>query len=227
MEMKERDSVGEWMLSTNKTKAPSLLQKLCFCQSGPSERKPSGIETVPHLRGLAGVTVQAGTRGALQTLKWAKWDAAKRQVDIKVFGGFTDCGGNGGSEVGLWSETVEAQCCFLPQLFGRCGNCTYRFTFSEDYRRADIAIMGNVLVCCCICIPCLPVMCSVPKCCFAFEMVQTDNSTDGTSWNRNTSTCGSDFQLSYHLKEVYTPEGEVGKYHDELKEQPQQVMVTY
>jgi len=217
------------MLSTNATKAPSLFQRLCMCQRGPSERVPSGIETVPQLRGLAGVLVQAGDQyssGSMLTLKWAKWDAAKRQVDLQVFGGFTGsgCGGSSGSELGLWTGRIEALRCFFMNL-GRFGAYTYRFTFSEDYRRADIDTMGNPLALCCICLPCAWV--TIPKCCFAFEMVQTDDSTDGTSWKRNNSRCGSDFEFYYDLKEVYTPEGKVGKYHDEFKAVPQQVMATY
>jgi len=229
LEIKQRDVVNEWMLSTNETKAPSLCQRLCFCQCGPSVRKPSGIEAVPQLRGLAGVMVQAGdhnTAGSLQTLKWANWDPVKRQADLQVWGGFSGCGR--GSEVGLWTEPVKPLWCFLMNL-ARVGNYTYRFKFSEDYRRADIGISGNPLIfcCSCLCIPCMPGWLFVPKCITAFEMVQADDSTDGSSWKRNNSVCGSEFKFFYNLQEVFTPEGQPAKYHDKLTMAPQQVMITY
>jgi len=229
LEIKQPHFVNEWMLSTKEPKAPSLFQRVCFCQCGPSVRKPSGIEAVPQLRGLAGVMVQAGdvsTAGTLLTFKWANWDLVKRQADLQVFGGFSGCGR--GSEVGLWTESVNPLWCFLMN-FGRVGNYTYRIKFSEDYRRADIGISGNplILCCSCLCIPCMPGWFSVPTCIMAFEMVQADDSTDGSSWKRNSSACGSDFKLSYNLQEVFTPEGQPAKYHDQLAMAPQQVMITY
>jgi len=219
--IKERDTVGDWMLNASGNGEPSLFQKLFECQWSPKPRTPGGIETESKLRGLAGVTLQNGThstKGSLQTLKWAKWDASKREATLPVFGGFY-------GDTGVWTEPINPIWCCLMNL-GRCANYTYTFTFSEDYSHATIDISANPLVLCCLCVPCCPAWCTVPRCCVAFDMEQVPGS-DGTVWTRNSSTCGGAPKLSYILEEVITPENTPGKHYDNLaKLAPQQVMIT-
>lgn len=228
LQIRERDDVNVWMMSSEEKPLPSLFQRLCFWQCGRSERVASGIENVPELRGLAGVSVQNGhhdTRGSLQTLRWAKWDAEKRQAEMKVFGGFTGFCGGKGTELGQWTEPVVPKWLCLTNL-ARLGKYTYRFNFTEDYRKADIQIRIDPLVLCCICIPCMPAWCSVPKGCVAFDMVQSSESTDGSEWIRRNMKCGGEPEHAYSLQEVFDVDGAPGKYHQHLEITPQLVMVS-
>lgn len=219
--IKESATVGDWMLSAN-SGDPSLWVRLFQCQCSSRPRKPGGLETVPQLRGLAGVTVQNGlhaTAGSLQTLKWTTWDAVKREATLPVFGGFY-------GYTGVWTEPISPIWSFLMNL-ARCANFTYTFTFDEEYKKADIDISANPLVLCCVCVPCCPAWCTLPRSCVAYNMTQTDDSKDGSRWDRASSSCGGDFKHTYYLEEVITPENQPAQYFEKLaKIAPQQVMIT-
>mmetsp|Transcript_9066 Transcript_9066/g.28311 ORF Transcript_9066/g.28311 Transcript_9066/m.28311 type:complete len:317 (-) Transcript_9066:244-1194(-) len=162
--IEDRNNSPEFMVLTDMSAPPSLLQRLCFCQCSPQLRQPTGVDRVPQLRGLAGVTVQAGehtTSGSLQTLKWGYFDSEKRALELPVFGG---CYGTG-STTGLWTEPITPLWCFLMN-WGRLANYSYRFEFSEDFRSADIKLKGNPCTVCCVpfsCLACIsvPMMSSV------------------------------------------------------------------
>lgn len=228
LQIKERDTVGDWMLSSNADGQPSLFQRL-VCQCGPRERKNANLESVhPNLRGLAGVTIQNGTHptaGSLQTLKWVRWNPKKRQADLPVFGGFF-------GDTGVWTEPVACYWCFQMNL-SRCANYKYRFTFDEDYKHATIDIVTNPLTGCCpcaplCCIPCCPAWLVIPRCCVAFDMNLTEGADDGSSWDRRSKVCCRPWELTYVLQEVITFDGQRGKYYENLAQKaPEQVMITF
>ena len=119
--LKPRDTLQQWMIiGTNEDVPPSCMQRL-LCQCAPERRKPSGVEAVPEIRGLAGASLQRAppgwpTAGSVQTLKWCQFDKAKRVATLQVFGGF-----GGLSSVGLWTEPDVARWYCLINL-ARCCN---------------------------------------------------------------------------------------------------------
>jgi len=223
--IKERDTAPDWMVLQTMSDEPSLLQRLCFNQCGPRARSLSGIEMVPQLAGLAGITVQNGdvaTSGSLHTLKWGgPYNPQSREMDLPVFGSF-----HGSSTTGVWTEPTvplsqSALWCCLMNL-GRVASYTYRFKFSEDYQEATIGIRGNPLVLCCCCFPCIPAWFEVPASCATMSMKQNRNSKGGTSWERFNNG-----KKLYTLEQVWTSDGTPGPFFPQsLSSTPQQVMVT-
>lgn len=224
--------MGEVMLLDNAAKEqPSLFQRLCLCQCGPKERKMSGLELVPELRGLAGVSVQSGEGdgwGSLQTLKWASYDPTTRVARMQVEGGF---GGPSGS-TGLWTAAQfpnkgdNVYLSILRSNNARLCNMTYKFSFSEDFMDMDIDLLGNGTCLCCL--PCVPAWLAVPRSIMHFTARQSPGSKDGTSWDRYSSAFGSTPVFSYTLLEAWQADGSKGKYYDKmLATTPQQVMVTF
>lgn len=223
LKIEESETADEWMLRPN-TLEPSLFQRLCLCQCSEEERRPSGILLVPEISGLAGVTLQLGdhaTAGSLQTLKWTTYDQTKRTATMQVFGGF-----GGAAGTGQWTEPPNSLHWMFLMNLGRCGNYTYRFTFSEDFRYSDIDIQCNPLPLCCICIPCIPAWCTVPRCCVSYDMRQTSDSKDGSTWDRYSSKCGGEKEFTYKLVQVFTENGDEGEQFKELATAPKQVMIT-
>jgi len=194
----------------------------------PKARKPSGLERVPALKGLAGITVQDGshdTRGSLETMKWAKWDARSRVLESSVFGHFYDQSGSG-----LWTEPTQSACrsCTWSCLMNvaRTANYSYRFQFSQDLRKADITIQGNLGALCCCCCPCMP-RCDVPTWCCNHSMEQADDSVDGTHWIRYKGTFGEEPKKYYDLRTVFNVDGTRGPHHAYLPiRTPKQVQIT-
>ncbi|EOD24641.1 hypothetical protein EMIHUDRAFT_435421 [Emiliania huxleyi CCMP1516] len=152
------------------------------------------------------------TGGSIQTLKWSTWDPDSRVAHLEVFGGY-----GGSSHTGQWTEPPGCLWLFLINL-GRCCDYSYRFEFSEDYRRAEILIEANLCCCCCLPIPpCLPAWFVLPGSCVRFEAIQADEgSNDGTDWVRQSSICGGDFSYTYNLVEVYQEDGSPGRFHADL-----------
>ena len=222
LELKPRADIASWMLLDDLSTQPqSLMQKfLCHCQ--PEARVNSGIEKVPQIASLAGATLQRGTHstaGSVQTLKWAAYDPATRTAVMEVFGGF---GGTG--QRAQWTEPDKGTWYFLMNLARFC-NYSYRFKFSEDYRRADIDILANCTGCCCV--PCVPAWCAVPGFLAKFEMVQTDDSKDGSLWKRNSSSCGKPMEYTYDLAEVMKADGSPGRFYDDLaKFAPENMLIS-
>jgi len=232
--IKERDTAPDWMVQQTTSDAPSLLQRLLFCQCAPRDRTLSGIEKVPELAGLAGIMVQNGdhsTKGSLQTLKWGgPYNPETRTMDLPVFGGFY-----GPSTTGLWTEPTVPLCtsalwCCLTNL-GRVANYTYRFRFTEDYKESTIGIRCNPCVVCCCCFPCIPAWFEAPACCLGTMMMkQAQDSKDGTSWERYQIPRGQTEpgKKYYDLHQVWTSDGTPGQFFPEsLAVTSQQVMVTY
>mmetsp|Transcript_41899 Transcript_41899/g.84484 ORF Transcript_41899/g.84484 Transcript_41899/m.84484 type:complete len:269 (+) Transcript_41899:34-840(+) len=219
----DRDETSD-LVTKDTTPAPSLYTRCCMCQCSPRPRPHAGLEMVPELRGLAGVTLQSGdhtTAGSLQTQKWGYFDPDKRVMEMAVFGGFYQ------STQGLWTEPISPLWCFLANL-GRTANYTYRFEFTEDYREADIKIKGNPLFLCCICCPCIPAWFTLPSCISVTNMKQTADSKDGTAWDRFNGTCGSEPQFYYKLLEVLDVNGQPGRYFDKFQlSAPKQQMITF
>lgn len=221
LQIKERDLVGEWMLSADAGGELSCFERLCFLQCGPKPRVLSDMQSIPQLRGLMGATLQNGdhaTSGSLQTLKWASWDPVKREATLPVFGGrqgFT----------GTWSEKIVCQWCCLMNL-ARWGGYTYKFSFDPDYRAATIDIGLNLFAFCCL--TCIPASCWIPRGCVTYTMKQAPDSADGSEWLRESSRCGGPFELSYRLQEVITTDGKPTKFYPNMAEvAPEQVMITY
>ena len=102
-------------------------------------------------------------------------------------------------ERSLALRTRAAQPCHIHSIHGHrifsrspaAQNYSYRFTFSEDYRHADIQIRAN---CCCVCLvpPCAPAWCKVPDAITRFNAVQHESSGSGEYWVRSSSTCAGD-----------------------------------
>ena len=201
-----RASLPQWMLLEDRSGVDASLLDRLLCHCGPKQRVHSGIEGVAEIKSLAGATLQRGehsTGGSVQTLKWCSFDKEKRVAHLEVFGGV-----GGDLHSAQWTEPGDS--CVWPVLMtiARCCDYSYRFKFSEDWRRADILIETNLCCVCCLPIPpCVPAWCTVPSSLVAFEMVQSDDSTDGSFWYRNSSTCGGPFKKSYDLVEVYKPDG--------------------
>jgi len=187
----------------------------------PEARQSSGLDEVEQLKGLAGITVQDGehdTKGSLETLKWCKWDPTTRIIDSAVFGTFYDHTG-----LGLWTEPTTPCCrsCVWSCLMNlaRHAGYNYRFQFSEDLRKADIKIRGNMgVVCCCIPICCCPFMphCTIPDCCCVNTMEQAEDTTDGTHWIRYRGVCCQTPKPYYDLLTVFNADGTDGPYVDKL-----------
>mmetsp|Transcript_4858 Transcript_4858/g.14118 ORF Transcript_4858/g.14118 Transcript_4858/m.14118 type:complete len:237 (-) Transcript_4858:81-791(-) len=220
-----KSSLNELMLiDTAADQQPSCLQRFCLCYCKPLERKSNGIEEIPQLRGLAGLTVQDGdhiTAGSLQTLKYAPYDPEARVLYMPVYGGF---GWWHGGTTGLWTEPANCVWGFLMTA-ARLSNYTYKFTFSEDYLHVDIDIMTNMfgVVGC----ACLPAWCTVPRCITHFTAEQDLGSADGTEWSRYNAACCGKPRFYYKLREVWQADGAPGRFHDRLSIVPQQVMLSY
>ena len=217
-----RETLPQWMLvDTLADTPPSLFHKLCLCECGATPRVAGGIGAVPELAGMAGATLQRGehsTAGSVQTLKWGRYDPATRTVKVEVFGGF-----GAHHSTMMWTEPVRCPWCCLINLARFC-DYSYKFRFSEDFKHADIAIMSN---CCCL-LPCVPSWCAVPGACAAFEMTQVEEpgrSLDGTHWSRNSSTCGGPFKKSYDLVEVFSADGQPGRFHADFAAYAPQLML--
>lgn len=199
---------------------PSLLQQCCFC-SFDETRVIAGIDKVPELRGLAGITMQTDGGGAennVQTLKWAIFDRETREVRTRNVAGSTCCGNVASSQlatwvVGLpWAAGTCAQLCLISCGMSCCHrqcDFQYRFIFDPDWRRADIKCMMN----CCPCVPCMPAWCQVPDCLVKFDMVQAEGVSDGTHWHRNSASCGGPMKPLYELKTVFNSDGTPGPFH--------------
>jgi len=192
----ERSNIVQAILLDEKPPPASCIRRsLCDCGSG--ERKLSGIEQVPEISNLAGLWIQKGDHpmaGTTATLKWADFDKTSRVVEVKVYGG---CGGK--QHAGHWSAHDSARSKFLV-CCGRVWNYSYRFRFDEDWQRADI----DIRFCC---TPSGNTCCSYPSSCTAFDMVQTEDSTNGSQWNRRKSTNGGPMEQFYVLEAVYGSDG--------------------
>lgn len=226
LKIEDRDSVGEWMLAPE-TPPPSLLQRLCFCQCAPAVRPTSGLEFDEQLRGLAGVTLQYGdhdTAGSLQTLKWGKYDPSTRVLDLPVFSGWW----GPFPSTGHWTEPASKYHWYFLENLARVAGYTYEFRFSEDKRSADIKIKGNIGVLCCACFPCCPRWFTVPDCCVAFDMRESSDCSDGTHWDRYSSSCGGEKKFTYNLVTVINSDGSKGPYYEKLALQaPKQMLITF
>ena len=204
---------------------PSLLGRLCWCQTEPIPRPSSGIEDIEAIRNLAGVTLQAGshlTAGSLEILRWGKFDAEARTLTATGFGGFKQPW-----YTGSWTEPAgDPIWCFLMWL-ARVGNATYEFRFSEDFQRADIIPQGNLGVFCCCCCPCIPPWFELPACLTRNFMVQADSSIKGDHWERFQGNCNQTPTFYYDIYAVYDPEGKETRWSQLAREQaPAQVMMT-
>lgn len=219
LKVEQRDTVPAWMLGSKTSGPPSLFRRLCLCQCFETERVLSGIEKLPQLRSLAGVSLQDGkhsTAGSLQTLRWGKYDPETRSILLSVFGGGCFPGG-----AGLWSEPVSCTWVCLAN-FARCCNYSYNFKFAEDHRSVVILLRANG----CCCVPCLPPCIEIPSSILAFKAQQAEDSRDGSHWIRTNSSCGGPDVFAYDLVEVFAPDGKPGRFHDRLQKAPQQVMVS-
>jgi hypothetical protein len=227
LKLRNNAEVDEWMVVHNaETQPPSLFRRLLLCQWSATERKPSGLELIPQLRGLGGVLLQDGTHttaGTLLTLKYGDYDPEKRELTVSVYGGFQQA-----STTGNWTEDVNLIWCCLMNL-ARSANYSYIMTFTPDYKQATIDISGNL----CCCIPCLPRWTTVPRSIVAFSMVQDMPpgplaKVNGTIWSRRTSIFGGEPQDYYKLVTVVNSDGSKGPYFDRLAEvAPQYSMTTY
>jgi len=219
----DREDAKE-LVTQDTSSEPSLYQRLCMCQCAPRSRPHAGIEMIPELQGLAGVTLQKGdheTAGSLQTLKWGTFDADKRVMEMAVFGGFYS------NTTGVWTEPVNLLWCFLANL-GRTANYTYRFEFSEDWQYADIKIKGNPLFVCCLCCTCIPAWLAIPDCITKQTMRQSQDSENGSAWDRFDSRCSAEPRFYYKLIEVIDFKGDAGPFHKELDlSAPKQQMITF
>jgi len=119
----DRDSaILQLLAESTDPDGPSLLGRLCWCQTEPIPRPSSGIEDIEAIRNLAGVTLQAGshlTAGSLEILRWGKFDAETRTLTATGFGGFKQPW-----YTGSWTEPAgDPIWCFLMWL-ARVGNAT-------------------------------------------------------------------------------------------------------
>jgi len=222
--IRRRDDVAQWMLLDEHTEDPSLLSR-CLCNCAPAPRLPGGIEKEPRIAAFAGVTVQKAppdwpTQGSLQGLKFTPFDPVTRVAEKQVFGGF-----GGLPDTGTWTEPASDCKWYVLMSLARCGNYTYSFEFDEDFRRADIKIKLNPCFLC-TCVPCVPAWCTVPDSLAKFDMVQADDSTDGSEWIRRSSSGGKPLKESYRLRVVYNPDGTPGRFHGDLVEAPEQMIVS-
>eukprot|EP00933_Yihiella_yeosuensis_P047926 TRINITY_DN43919_c0_g1_i1.p1 TRINITY_DN43919_c0_g1~~TRINITY_DN43919_c0_g1_i1.p1 ORF type:complete len:231 (-),score=12.22 TRINITY_DN43919_c0_g1_i1:67-759(-) len=220
----------------NRTNDPSCMQVCCFCQWRSVERKLSGLEEARQLRGLTGVMLQdmeGFNSGKLLTFKWgtrdgrmnnlglADFDIRSRSFTTPVYANFDQPAG-----VGLRSEEVSCRSCCCMNL-QRLAGCTYRIRFRQEFEAAQVETLFNP----CICIPCLPRCCSIPRSCFSLDMVQHGNYLgffDGTHWELRASSCGGGPYKAGELLTVFHSDGSKGPYYDRFLERcPQQVMVAY
>eukprot|EP00591_Stephanopyxis_turris_P005568 CAMPEP_0195528196 /NCGR_PEP_ID=MMETSP0794_2-20130614/30245_1 /TAXON_ID=515487 /ORGANISM="Stephanopyxis turris, Strain CCMP 815" /LENGTH=245 /DNA_ID=CAMNT_0040659285 /DNA_START=102 /DNA_END=839 /DNA_ORIENTATION=- len=199
-ESKESSDLFQAIVQDETSPSPSWIQRLlCDC-GGPRTRVEGGIQDVPEISNLAGLMFQNGdevTSGTAFTLKWADFDKEKRVCTIQVYGGY----GSKAAATGLWSILDNHMWRFLSVL-GRCCNYTYRISFSEDWQRADFDIKANLG---CIC--CAKPWFTLPHKVAKFEMVQAENSQNGSHWLRNSSVIGRPMEFSYNLETVYKPDG--------------------
>jgi hypothetical protein len=219
-----RDGIKDTFLDEY-SEEPSLFQRLFMCQCSKEKRTPARIQFQEGLQGLAGVLIQSGehsTAGTMLTLKWMDYNPDTREGYLQVFGGY-----GGSASTGLWTENSATLYWYFLMNLARCANYQYYFTFNEDFSKADIAIKGNPLILCCICIPCCPAWFTLPTSCVSFGMSRTAGSKDGTSWERYSSTCGGESTYTYTLKTVYNSDGSDGPFVDALLESPEQVVITY
>jgi len=232
LKVQDRDTAPDWLLFQKSTGPPSLYPRLCWCMCSPEDRVENDIGKIEALRGLAGVTIQDGTHstaGSLETLKWGQWDPEKRVLVQSVFGGFYSHTG-----LGLWTEPTTP--CYKSVLWSflmnlaRTNMYQYRFEFSEDFRRADIRIQGNIAFLCCICCPFCPAWFTVPQWCNEQYMIQAADSTDGTHFERYCGVCGlcgGKASKYYDLRTAWYADGQKGPAHDAVVLlAPKQVQIT-
>ena len=79
----------------------------------------------------------------------------------------------------------------------------------------------------------MPAYCTLPSCCVAFNMEQTDDSHDGSRWARNSSSCAccgdpnAKMKYTYDLVEVLKPDGTPGRYHEKIATvAPKQMLIS-
>lgn len=214
----ERSALLQKIVLDDTAPPPSWLQKLlCDCNSAQRKLTVSGIQDVPEISNLAGLLLQNGdhsTGGTAMTLKYARFDKEKRVAHIQVYGGG-----------GKWAALDNALWRFVLNV-GRCCNYTYRFTFSEDWQKADIDIMGNLCCVACCLPPCANAWFSIPKSYCAFEMYQAEDSVNGSHWIRNTSNKGGPMKFDYNLQAVYGPDGETTDFTKNLGKAPETMLLS-
>lgn len=185
-------------------KRSELLQALVldeYSPDGSRKRTPSGIAEIPEISNLAGLLMQNAlpdvlhkTAGTTCTLKWAAFDKKTRTVELQNYGNFD------GRQIGEWSYFNNNQWRNLLIPLARVFNYSYRFTFDEDWQRADIdlglfyTLSGKARI-------------FVPRSLLHFDMVQTKESKNGSQWLRRSSTLGGVMKSSYILEAVYASDG--------------------
>ena len=203
--VKDRSELLQAILLDDHSPPPTWCQRL-LCDCGARKRTLSGIEDIPEISNLAGLLLQNGdamvhsTNGTVFTLKYADFDKETRIGELEVYGGY-----GGKQHTGQWSALNNKTWLALLTL-GRCCNYSYRFSFSEDWRKADIDIRANC--CCATCLPpCSKAWFNIPKSVAAFEMIQAKKSINGSHWIRNSSSGGGPMKFAYDLQAVYKPDG--------------------
>lgn len=178
LEVRPKSAVENFELAPmNAPLASSCFTSCCLLVSSTPPRTEGGIEKVPQLKALAGLSVQVGdhpTKNSVQTLKWSRYDPKSRVLLQSVFGGASDVG-----NVGTWTETDSCLWRFLVPLARSC-DYLYLFKFSEDYQKLDIDVKVN----CCCCVPCIPAWCSLPAFPFGKHAAYQVEGTDGKNWVR-------------------------------------------
>lgn len=138
-----KEAIPTLLLGDDSMRAPSLVQLCCFLSSS-EVRVNSGIESIPEIAGLAGVTMQTdgGAENNVQTLKWAIFDAQRRTALTRNVAGARVCGVGGSSQLATWvialPSSCPALCCItwgMSCIHRQC-DFTYKFVFDDDWRRA-------------------------------------------------------------------------------------------
>jgi len=163
VDVKDRSELLQSMLLDDHSPPPSWCQRL-LCDCGASRKRTiSGIQDIPEISNLAGLLIQNGdpathaTSGTLFTLKYADFDKETRIGERHVYGG---CGGQ--QHTGQW-PALQNKTWLTALTIGRCCNYSYRFTFTEDWQKADIEIRENLCCVACCLPPCSKAWFGIPK----------------------------------------------------------------
>merc|ERR1711865_973185 len=96
---------------------------------------------------------------------------------------------------------------------GKLCDYSYRFEFSEDYKKIDLRVMANCCCICPLCMPCCPAWFTIPKSLSATTAELKEDSENGAEWRRLNG--GKHY---YDLVEVFKTDGSKGADYAKLLE---------
>ena len=185
MQQFESNSMVQAMVTNQTRTQVSCFEKYLLCGQNiipPQDIRDTygKIPTRKHDAGLPdkvqGVFFEGGKTGlkiAGMVAGLASVEPTTRTLIVKQYG------------PGIWAYAGPTTCMSSLGQLCRIQNPAYKFVFTEDFKSADITCLSNP----CCCLPWLEPWCeSYPGCLF-FQMIEAENSVNGSHWHRPSVFC--------------------------------------